>query len=215
MASSGIVVVDYGMGNLKSIVNAFKALDVAVQVSAELKVVRSARAIVLPGVGAFADGMRNLNQLGITSVLQERVVAEKIPYLGICLGMQFLADISEEHGETPGLGWIKGRVVRLRPDDERCKVPHMGWNELDICRADSVLFRGVKQHSAFYFLHSYHLVPQSDTKYCISASTHHGGDVVAAVEKDNVLGVQFHPEKSQGAGLMLLKNFVDMAVARA
>lgn len=210
MACGGIVVVDYGMGNLKSIYNAFKALGVAVKVSSDRNDIMNASAIVLPGVGAFADGMSNLNRLDITTALHRRVIEEHIPYLGICLGMQFLADVGEEYGETPGLGWIGGRVVRLQPGDERCKVPHMGWNELDICQRGSTLFRSVEQHTAYYFIHSYHFMPSQDTQHCISALTHHGGDVVAAVENGNVHGVQFHPEKSQGAGLILLKNFIDM-----
>lgn len=210
-----VVVIDYDMGNLKSITNAFKALGVVVTVSADPTVVARARAIVLPGVGAFADGMRNLQRLGLVSVLRRRVIEEGAPYLGICLGMQFLADVSEEHGETEGLGWIGGRVMRLRPRDDSFKVPHMGWNELDLRRPDARLFRGVAEGAAFYFLHSYHFVPRPDAVDCVTAVSDHGGEVVAAVERDNVFGVQFHPEKSQGAGLILLKNFMDAVAARA
>jgi glutamine amidotransferase len=211
----GIVVIDYDMGNLKSITNAFKALDVAVTVSADPDVVARARAIVLPGVGAFADGMRNLRRLGLLPILRRRVIEEGVPYLGICLGMQFLADVSEEHGETEGLGWIGGRVLRIRPRYGTFKVPHMGWNELELRRSDARLFRGVPQGAAFYFLHSYHFVPRPDAADCVTAVSDHGGEVVAAVERDNVFGVQFHPEKSQGAGLILLRNFMDAVAARA
>jgi glutamine amidotransferase len=136
-----------------------------------------------------------------------------VPYLGVCLGMQFLANVGHEHGEHRGLGWIAGCVERLTPADPTLKVPHMGWNELGGVDGASPLMRDIADRTAVYFLHGYHFVP--DSRDCVVATTHHGGDIVAAVQRDHVFGVQFHPEKSQGAGLAILKNFADYAEAHA
>ncbi len=209
------VIIDYDMGNLKSIANAFKALQVPVEVSGDPAVVREADAIVLPGVGAFGDGMRNLERRGLVEALQEKVIDGKAPYLGICLGMQFLADLGLEHGEHRGLGWIPGSVVRIAPASPEFKVPHMGWNELQITRPDSPLFQGVPQATAVYFVHSYHFVADPSAEACVAATTDHGARLVAALQHEHIFGVQFHPEKSQGAGLAILRNFIDFAAAYA
>ena len=209
------VIIDYDMGNLKSIANAFKALQVPVEVSGEAAVVREAAAIVLPGVGAFGDGMKNLARRGLLEALQDKVRDGKTPYLGICLGMQFLADRGLEHGEHRGLGWIPGSVVRIAPASPECKVPHMGWNELQITRADSPLFKGVAPGTAVYFVHGYQFVAAPGAEACVAATTDHGGRIVAALQQEHIFGVQFHPEKSQGAGLAILRNFVDFAATHA
>lgn len=203
------VVIDYDMGNLKSMSNALKALGLPHEVSGDPQVVERASAIILPGVGAFGDGMQALRRRGLVEVLQHKVVDDRVPYLGVCLGMQFLASTSFEHGEHQGLGWIAGSVNRIAPADPALKVPHMGWNDLDVTRADSPLVRGIESRTAVYFLHSYHFVPSADSGGCVVATTGYGGDLVAAVQRDHIFGVQFHPEKSQGAGLAILKNFAD------
>ena len=208
-----IVVIDYDMGNLKSIANAFKALGLPVEISGEPDVLARADGIVLPGVGAFGDGMKNLERRGLLPVLNDKVVRDKTPYLGVCLGMQFLADLGLEHGEHKGLGWIPGSCVRIQPKDPALKVPHMGWNDLKLTRPDSPLLRDVADSTAFYFVHSYHFVP-ADTA-CVIATADHGGPLTAAVQQEHIFGVQFHPEKSQGAGLKLLRNFADLVAARA
>ena len=207
------VVIDYDMGNLKSMSNALKALGLAHEVSGDPDVVARADAIILPGVGAFGDGMAALRRRGLVDVLCKRVLQDRIPYLGVCLGMQFLASRSFEHGEHAGLGWIPGSVQRIEPADPSLKVPHMGWNDLAIARPDSPIVRDVTSATAVYFLHSYHFVP--DAREPIVATTQHGCELVAAVERDHILGVQFHPEKSQGAGLAILKNFADFADTHA
>jgi glutamine amidotransferase len=209
------VVIDYDMGNLKSMSNALKALDLPHEVSGDPAVVERAHAIILPGVGAFGDGMRALERRGLVDVLQKKVVREGVPYLGVCLGMQFLASKSFEHGEHAGLNWIAGSVNRIAPVDSALKVPHMGWNELDVIRAGSPLMREIRSQTAVYFLHSYHFVPEGDARDCVVATTGYGGDLVAAVQYQHIFGVQFHPEKSQGAGLAILKNFADHVTGHA
>lgn len=209
------VVIDYDMGNLKSMSNALKALDVAHSVSGDPAVVSSASAVILPGVGAFGDGMRALERRGLCRALEDAVIARGVPFLGVCLGMQFLATVSEEHGQHAGFGWIGGKVVRIEPDDARLKVPHMGWNDLESVDAASPLMRGVAQGTAVYFLHSYHFVADESSRDAVVAQTTHGERITAAVQRDHIFGVQFHPEKSQGAGLAILRNFADYATAHA
>ena len=207
------VVIDYDMGNLKSMSNALKALGIAHEVSGDPAVVSNAAAIILPGVGAFGDGMKALERRGLVDVLRKKVIDDRVPYLGVCLGMQFLAHRSYEHGEHHGLGWIAASVNRIVPSDASLKVPHMGWNGLRVVVPDSPLMRDVIDETAVYFLHGYHFVPDSGD--CVVAMTNHGGDIVAAVQREHIFGVQFHPEKSQGAGLAILKNFADYASAHA
>jgi len=207
------VVIDYDMGNLKSMSNALKALAIPHEVSADPAVVSAASAIILPGVGAFGDGMKALERHGLVDVLRQRVIDARVPYLGVCLGMQFLAEKSYEHGEHSGFGWIAATVKRIEPRDPSLKVPHMGWNALRVSAPHSPLMRDVTDETAVYFLHGYHFVPRSPDS--IIALTDHGGDIVAAVQREHIFGVQFHPEKSQGAGLAILKNFADYANADA
>lgn len=204
-----IAIIDYGIGNLTSISNAFKALNSNAVVTSESSVIQNAEAIVLPGVGAFADGMKNLYNLNLIGILDDMVIKRKIPFLGICLGMQLLAEISYEYGETGGLGWIKGKIDRIKPFEPGYKVPHIGWNDVCLKKDDFVLFRELGKSSTFYFVHSYHFIPDKTENKCIAGITNYSIELVTMVQKENIFGVQFHPEKSQGAGLTLLNNFIN------
>ena len=203
-----VAIIRYGMGNVKSVANALRELGADPLVTDDPADLAHAEAIVLPGVGAFRKGMEHLERAGFIPALREQVLGAGKPFLGICLGMQLLAEESLEHGRTAGLGWIPGRVVRIEPTDPACRVPHMGWNELAVRRPDGVLFQGFDKTPSFYFVHSYHLA--ADAPDSVAATCDHGGELTAAVERGNVLGVQFHPEKSQKAGLKLLQNFLNM-----
>ncbi len=201
-------IIDYGMGNLKSIYNAIKALEKPVQVIKTPDRLADVDAIILPGVGAFADGMKNLTEKGFVPRLEEEVVHGGKPYLGICLGMQFLADLSSEFGQCLGLGWITGAVEKITVSDHSFKIPHMGWNNLSV-KTPGVLFNNVDKDPVFYFVHSFYLNAAHEQE--VTATCYHGMDIVASVEKDNIFGVQFHPEKSLGAGLQVLNNFCEYA----
>jgi glutamine amidotransferase len=200
-----VALIDYGAGNLHSVHNALKAVGADVVVTADANIVRAADRIVLPGVGSFkacAEGLRALP--GMIQAMTERVHVGGAPFLGICVGMQLLANRGLEHGETAGLGWIDGEVRLIEPSDPSIKIPHMGWN-------DVALMPHAKEHPVVdageaYFLHSYHFA--ADNASDVLALTDHGEGLVAAVAKDNILGVQFHPEKSQKFGLELLERFL-------
>lgn len=207
-----IAVVDYGSGNLRSVAKALmravaeSGRSDEVLVTADPEQIRSAERIVLPGVGAFADCMRGLDSLpGMHEALQEQVIEGGKPFLGICVGMQLMADWGREHGDTKGLGWIKGEVVPLQPSDPTLKVPHMGWNQLSIRRAHPLL-NGIGDGAHAYFVHSYRFAAQ-EAQIC--AETEYGGKVAALVGRDNLAGTQFHPEKSQAVGLKLIANFLE------
>ncbi|MBD3166970.1 imidazole glycerol phosphate synthase subunit HisH [bacterium] len=204
-----ICVIDYGAGNLPSVVNALKTIGVEAVVSEDPRDVHRAGGVILPGVGAFGDGMRTLRELGMVDALRKRVVEEGVPYLGICLGLQFLGRRSSEYGDHEGLGWIEGDVVPIQPTDPSLRVPHMGWNEIRI-EQDDPLLNGDSSPGVFYFVHSYHLSVDESDRQWVTATVEHGGALTAAVRKDNIFGVQFHPEKSQKAGLDLLRNFVEL-----
>ena len=202
-----VALVDYGAGNLHSVHNALKAAGAqGVRVTSDPDTVRAADRIVLPGVGAFgacAAGLRAIP--GLVEAMEERVQVGGAPFLGICVGMQLLADRGLEHGVTRGLGWVPGEVRLIERTDPAIKVPHMGWNDVvPTHHRDGA--RLIAPGEA-YFLHSYHFQP--DDGRHIAAMTDHGGGLVAAVAHDNLLGVQFHPEKSQGYGLELLARFLD------
>jgi imidazole glycerol-phosphate synthase subunit HisH len=197
-----VVVVDYGMGNLGSVVSAFNALGVACEASSEPKRLANASGIVLPGVGAFGAAMVNLRERGLDEALTEHVVSRKTPFLGICLGLQLIAQDSTEQGYAEGLGWIEGRVERI-PVREHNPVPHVGWNEVELSNG-SPLFAGIGNLAHFVFDHSYQLRCASEF---VAATCNYGGNVVAAIQKDNICAVQFHPEKSQRHGLRMLRNF--------
>jgi len=201
-----IAIIDYSAGNLQSIYNAFEALGEDVIITKDPSKLKDAKAIVLPGVGAFRDGINNLRDMGFVEALNEEIMQKKKPYLGVCLGLQFLAEKSLEHGEYEGLGWIKGAVKKIEPNDRKFKIPHMGWNDIKITK-DSALFNGLVDEPVFYFVHSYYL--DVDENEVVSSTCWHGQDITASVQKDNIFAVQFHPEKSQGAGLKVLKNFIE------
>ena len=197
-----LALIDYGAGNLHSVHNALKAAGGDAIITADAELVARADRIVLPGVGAFAACMAGLMAIpGMVEALRARVLEEGIPFLGVCVGMQLLADEGHEHGVTPGLGWIPGKVIALTPTDPTARVPHMGWNDVVPTAPHALVEPGEA-----YFLHSYHF-DAADTAQVI-ATTDHGGPVVAAVGRDNILGVQFHPEKSQRYGIALLERFL-------
>ncbi|MFZ5811000.1 MAG: imidazole glycerol phosphate synthase subunit HisH [Thermodesulfobacteriota bacterium] len=202
-----VAIVDYGMGNIISVINALTALGATTLIAESPEHLRQASHILLPGVGAFADAMRNLTGRGWIAPLEDEVLGKGKPFLGICLGMQVLAEIGMEHGEHQGLGWIEGRVERLSPREKTLRVPHIGWNSVHPSGPGATaLFRGLSDGEDFYFVHSYAFVP-ADPAHC-AAVCDHGGAFCAAVVKSNVLGTQFHPEKSQRAGWRVLSNFL-------
>lgn len=198
-----LALIDYGAGNLHSVHNALKAAGAGdVHVTADPDVVAKADRIVLPGVGAFAHCMEALSAIdGMVAAMEQRVRVEGTPFLGICVGMQLLADAGVEHGTTRGLGWISGTVRAIAPAAD-LKIPHMGWNDV-VPRQDAPLIEAGEA----YFLHSYHFDATDDAD--VLATTDHGGRLVAAVGRDNIMGVQFHPEKSQAYGINFLKRFLE------
>ncbi len=198
-----LALIDYGAGNLQSVKNALKAAGAAgVVVTADPDVVAKADRIVLPGVGAFAHCMSALSAIdGMVAAMDRRVRTEGVPFLGICVGMQLLADTGVEHGTHTGLGWIGGTVRAIEPTPD-IKVPHMGWNDVTLGAPHPVLAAGEA-----YFLHSYHFETADDAD--VLATTHHGSALTAAVGRDNILGVQFHPEKSQVYGINFLQRFLE------
>lgn len=198
-----ILVIDYGMGNLRSVTKAFEIYSNNIIVSSDPKLIQKADKIILPGVGAFGDAMLNLKKMGIEEELRNWFKHER-PFIGICLGMQLLFDTSTEKGDWQGLSCIEGKVVRF-PKTE-LKVPHIGWNKVhQNLNGDLRLFKGVKDSSYFYHVHSYYCSPKNKNE--VSGLAEYGISFVNAVAKNNVFGVQFHPEKSQESGLKLVENF--------
>ena len=204
-----IVIVDYGIGNLGSVLNMLKRVGAPATISSDPAEIEKAEKLILPGVGAFDAGMKQLQDSQLIGLLSEKALARNTPTLGICLGMQLLMENSEE-GELPGLGWIKGSNVRFRLEEGNghLKVPHMGWNTVDVKRADS-LFKDLDDEARFYFVHSYRVVCERESD--VLATTNHGGDFVSAVQSGNIMGTQFHPEKSHKFGMKLLSNFAELA----
>ncbi len=202
-----IVVVNYGLGNLFSVAKALEEVGAEVLISEKPEDLKRASHIVLPGVGAFGDGMDYLKKAGLDVVLTEEVIKNKKPFLGICLGLQLLGDLGYEYGEHRGLGWIKGEVRKLDVEKLGLKVPHIGLNNLTF-KKESRLFKGIKPDADFYFVHSYqlHCVSSSD----VVATTFYGEEITAVIERENIFAVQFHPEKSQENGLKLLENFISI-----
>lgn len=196
--------VDYGVGNLHSVRRALERAGALVQVTSDPACVARAKALVLPGVGAFRDAMNVLERSRLAQAVKD-IVSRGKPFLGICLGLQMLFSESEEFGGAKGLGLFPGKVVRF---PENRKVPHMGWNEVRFIRK-SALTEGIPENSYFYFVHSYYVVPEEEK--WVSAVCDYGGEFCCMIEKENIAAVQFHPEKSQAAGLRLLQNFVRRA----
>lgn len=205
-----IVILDYGMGNPGSILNMIRRVGGQAVISSDEDSIRSASAIILPGVGSFDNGMQKLNSSGILAPLEQQVLRNRVPFLGICLGMQLLFEKSQE-GSLGGLGWVPGEVKRFDFSQmENCglKIPAMGWNLIHPAKK-SPLFEGLEEEARFYFVHSYHVECSSQENSL--AVTTYGYPYVSAVQKDNIFGVQFHPEKSHRFGKTLFKNFLEMA----
>lgn len=198
-----IAIIDYGMGNLKSVVNACIKLGAEVEITSEKEVIKHSKALILPGVGAFGKCIANLKGLKLLDVIKGMIQDNK-PYLGICLGMQVLFDESEESPGVSGMGIIKGTVPRFK---DAMKVPHMGWNSITKLK-DHDIFKGIKSGEHFYFVHSYYCQPEEED--VIVTTTTYGITFASSVQKGNLFACQFHPEKSQAAGLHLLKNFIDL-----
>lgn len=195
-----VAIIDYGMGNVASVQKALNFLDLKSVITADHQIIRDADYIMLPGVGSFMQGIKNLRERGLDTLLTEEVITNKKKFLGICLGMQLLSENGTEPEHSKGLGWIKGTVVKFEAGSLR--VPHMGWNNITVL--NDTYYTGI-ENSDFYFIHSYHLLPED--KSVIAATVNYGMDVVASIQKDNIFATQFHPEKSQDAGLTLLKTF--------
>jgi len=200
-----VVVIDYGLGNLRSVTKALEAVGARAELTSEPERIIAAERAVLPGVGAFSAGMRNLEALHLLPAIRQRITEGK-PLLGICLGLQLLFTLSDEHGVHHGLDVVKGRVVRFGGE---LKIPHMGWNTVTPVRqpAASRLFEGIPDDSYFYFVHSYYVVPEEES--VVAATAEYGVRFACAIARDNLFAVQFHPEKSGNIGLKLLENFVN------
>lgn len=202
-----IAIIDYGMGNLSSIANMFRKIGHKAVVTNSQDLIAQASKLILPGVGAFNNGMYQISQLNLLNILNKKVIEDKIPILGICLGMQLMCKKSEE-GSIPGLSWIDAEVVRFRniSNDQRFRIPHIGWNYVEV-KNESKLFLNI-EIPKFYFVHSYHLI--SGSPGLSITTTNYYYDFISSFEYENILGVQFHPEKSHNFGMKLLKNFVEL-----
>ncbi len=205
MGSMKVVIIDYKMGNLRSVQNAFSVLDCEAQIAKTPELLNKADKIVLPGVGAFGDGMANLQMYGWLEALESEVKQKGKPFLGLCVGMQVLASTGTEHGLTRGLKWIPGTVEKLESDEPTVRVPHIGWNDVRVTKKDG-MYAGIGESPSFYFVHSYVLKP--DDMSVVNGFCEHGAEFVASIEKDNIWATQYHPEKSQKSGLQVLRNFL-------
>ena len=203
-----IAIIDYGVGNLKSVEKAFRFLGYNAVTTADCDIIRSAKAVVLPGVGAISDAMKQLKQNGIDKSIYD-ICSKNIPFLGICLGLQMLYDNSEEGGNVSGLGILSGKITKI-PDNNGLKVPQMGWNSIKL-QNNSEIFKGIKDETYVYFVHSYYLSSKDLAE--VTAVTEYGVSIAAAVQKGNVFATQFHPEKSGKVGLTILDNFAKNAGA--
>ncbi len=203
-----VVILDYGMGNLGSIFNMFKKIGCEVLISLNISDIETADKIIFPGVGSFDTGMKNLLEKKLVPILNTKILVEKIPILGICLGMQLMTKGSQE-GNLAGLGWIDAETVEFKFTDEfkKLKVPHMGWNTVEQTR-ENVLLKGFNKAPRFYFAHSYHVMCNNIND--VSGLATYGYDFTAVIQRGNIFGVQFHPEKSHKFGMQLLKNFADI-----
>jgi glutamine amidotransferase len=201
-----VCIIDYGMGNLGSVRNAYESLGCEAEIIHEPDKLRSADRIVLPGVGAFGDGVRNLHSGGWVPALTEEVIQHGKPFLGLCVGMQVLATTGTEHGTHTGLDWIPGVVRRLEGDEPGIRIPHIGWNDVRITKGTG-MYAGMNDMCTFYFVHSFVLCP--DDPSVINGVSQHGAEFAASIQKDNIWATQYHPEKSQKNGLQVLENFMD------
>ena len=206
-----VTIVDYNSGNISSVINSFKEVakeKIKIEVSSELDKIKSSDKIVLPGQGSFKSCVDALNSIdGLFDTLNEFTIINKKPLLGICVGFQMFADVGYEETETQGLGWISGEVSKIDNQNGKFKLPHIGWNELNIVKT-SQIFRDIKNKSHMYFVHSYEFIPKD--KNVISATTDYSSSIVCSVEKENIFGTQFHPEKSDKEGLKIIDNFLKL-----
>ena len=206
-----VTIVDYNSGNISSVVNSFSeaAKDkVSIEVTSDIKKIKSSDKIVLPGQGSFKSCVDALNSInGLIEILNEFVNHQKKPLLGICVGLQMFADVGYEETETKGLGWISGKVSKIDNQSGKFKLPHIGWNQINIVK-DSKIYRNIENDSHMYFVHSYEFVPED--KNVISATTDYSSNIVCSVEKENIFGTQFHPEKSDKIGLKIIDNFINL-----
>jgi len=204
-----ITIVDYSSGNISSVINSFSEVcksKYKINVSSDLKIISNSDKIVLPGQGSFKSCVDSLNKIeGLNETLNQFVFDQKKLLLGICVGMQMFADVGYEENETKGLGWISGKVSKIDNQNQKFKLPHIGWNEITITK-DSSIFKNIDNKSHMYFVHSYEFIPED--KSVISSTTDYSTNIVCSVEKDNIFGTQFHPEKSDKLGLKLIENFI-------
>ncbi len=206
-----VTIVDYNSGNISSVINSFKEVaqgKVNIAVTSDLNKIKSSDKIVLPGQGSFKSCIDALNKInGLSDTLNEFTIINKKPLFGICVGLQMFADIGYEETETKGLGWISGKVSKINNQNGKFKLPHIGWNQINIIK-DSKIFKDIENNSHMYFVHSYEFIPED--KNVISATTDYSSNIVCSVEKENIFGTQFHPEKSDKIGLKIINNFINL-----
>ena len=206
-----VTIVDYNSGNISSVINSFMEVakdKVNIEVTSDLNKIKSSDKVVLPGQGSFKSCVDALNSInGLVDTLNEFVINDKKPLLGICVGLQMFADIGYEESETKGLSWISGKVSKINNQNNKYKLPHIGWNQIKIIK-DSKIFKDIKNNSHMYFVHSYEFIPKD--KNVISAVTDYSSNIVCSVEKENIFGTQFHPEKSDKLGLQIINNFINL-----
>ena len=206
-----VTIVDYNSGNISSVINSFKEVakdKVNIEVTSDLNKIKSSDKVVLPGQGSFKSCVEALNNIdGLTDILHEFALNNKKPLLGICVGLQMFADIGFEETETKGLGWISGKVSKIDNRNGKFKLPHIGWNQINIVK-NSKIFKDIENNSHMYFVHSYEFIPED--KNVISATTDYSSNIVCSVEKENIFGTQFHPEKSDIIGLKIIQNFINL-----
>ncbi len=204
-----VTIVDYNSGNISSVINSFREVakdKVNIEVTSDLKKIKSSDKVVLPGQGSFKSCIDALNKInGLRDILNEFALNNKKPLLGICVGLQMFAEISYEETETKGLGWISGKVSKIDNQNGKYKLPHIGWNQINIIK-DSKIFKDIENNSHMYFVHSYEFIPED--KNVISATTEYSSNIVCSIEKENIFGTQFHPEKSDKIGLKIIDNFL-------
>ena len=206
-----VAIVDYSSGNISSVINSFEEVakdKISIEVTSDLNKIKSSDKVVLPGQGSFKsciDSLININ--GLVDTLNEFAISNKKPLLGICVGLQMFADIGYEETESKGLGWISGKVSKINNQNGKFKLPHIGWNQLNIVK-ESKIFKNIENNSHMYFVHSYEFIPND--KNVISATTNYSTNIVCSVEKENLFGTQFHPEKSDKLGLQIIQNFISL-----
>ena len=206
-----VTIVDYNSGNISSVINSFEEVakdKVNIEVTSDPKIIKTSDKVVLPGQGSFKsciDGLNSIN--GLIDTLNEFALESKKPLLGICVGLQMFADIGFEETETKGLGWISGKVSKIDNQNGKFKLPHIGWNQINILK-DSKIFKDIENNSHMYFVHSYEFIPEN--KNVVSATTEYSSNIVCSVEKENIFGTQFHPEKSDKIGLKIIDNFINL-----